>query len=243
LEACQGRRDFNVILDIKDSQSCGRQELQVLKSVDLFLKGHGSNSIQTVANTIFPSDLYKNYGLRGVFEVYLEKVYPQISSLSENKWGTYFHRMVYRVSADNKTINPIEQIINRLKCESKNVGGKRARYELNLIEPFIDLSTSDPTLKGDTMALGGPCMSHLSFKLRPDNVLGLTAFYRSHYYIERALGNLIGLSRLMAFVAKESNLSAGPLTCISSYAQLDTGPKWGKVEVDRLISACTQVIA
>ena len=36
--------------------------------------------------------------------------------------------------------------------------------------------------------------------------LALTAMYRNHFYIEKLLGNLVGLGRLMSFVARESGL-------------------------------------
>ena len=55
----------------------------------------------------------------------------------------------------------------------------------------------------------------------------LTAMYRNHTYITRCLGNLIGLGRLQAFVAKEAGLKVGSLTCISTHAELDIGKGWG----------------
>jgi hypothetical protein len=45
--------------------------------------------------------------------------------------------------------------------------------------------------------------------------------YRNHFYIEKLLGNLIGLGRLMAFVARESGLQVGALTVISTHAEID----------------------
>ncbi len=52
-------------------------------------------------------------------------------------------------------------------------------------------------------------------------MLTLTAQYRNHFYIEKLLGNLIGLGRLMAFVARETQLQVGPLTVISTHAEID----------------------
>ena len=37
----------------------------------------------------------------------------------------------------------------------------------------------------------------------------LTVLYRYHYYIEKALGNLLGLAQLLYFVAKETGLGVG----------------------------------
>jgi hypothetical protein len=67
----------------------------------------------------------------------------------------------------------------------------------------------------------------------------LTGVYRSHYYIQRALGNLFGLAHLQHFIAQEAGLQMGPLVCHSTMAQLDLKPnKWGKEDVRGLIAAC-----
>jgi hypothetical protein len=63
----------------------------------------------------------------------------------------------------------------------------------------------------------------MSFKIVPGAVrtLTLTAMYRNHFYIEKLLGNLIGLGRLMAFVGRETGLQVGALTVISTHAEID----------------------
>jgi hypothetical protein len=54
------------------------------------------------------------------------------------------------------------------------------------------------------------------FKLLPSDRVMLTVLYRYHYYIEKALGNLLGLAQLLYFVAKETGLGVGPLLCHST---------------------------
>jgi hypothetical protein len=82
------------------------------------------------------------------------------------------------------------------------------------------------------------CLSFLSFKLDHDNRLMLTAIYRNHYYIERLLGNLIGLARLMTFVGNEVSLQVGSLTVVSTHAVVDTPKNASRGDVDELLSAC-----
>lgn len=244
LRGCDQHYDFNVILEIDSPMTCLDTEKKVLARIDSFYSSHNSWSLNTIANTIFPYSLYRQYGTTGIYDMYPDQVYPRIMRCKENRWGTYAYRLVHRADAKGHVINPLKTVINRLKQEATNRGPKRARYELNLVEPFTDLSTSDPTLAGDNLALGGPCLSHLSFKLRPGGILTLSAFYRSHFYIERALGNLIGLARLLKFAATESGLQAGSITCISSYAQIDTNTEtWNLTEVDRLISECKRFLS
>jgi len=89
--------------------------------------------------------------------------------------------------------------------------------------------------------LGGPCLSYLSFKRHPEHGLLLTVVYRSHYYITRLLGNLIGLGRLQAFVASQTGVPLGSLTVISTHAELDTG-EWGIVEARELVNQASDIL-
>jgi hypothetical protein len=63
---------------------------------------------------------------------------------------------------------------------------------------------------------GGPCLSHLSFKLFSGRV-HLTAIYRSHDYRYKVLGNLLGLARLQACVSDQVGLPMGSLVVHSTY--------------------------
>ena len=66
----------------------------------------------------------------------------------------------------------------------------------------------------------------------------LTVLYRYHYYIEKALGNLLGLSQLLYFVAKETGLGVGPLVCHSTNAVLDIEGGWRRGDVRQLAADC-----
>ncbi len=65
--------------------------------------------------------------------------------------------------------------------------------------------------------------------------LTLTAMYRNHFYIEKLLGNLIGLGRLMAFVAREANLNVGALTVVSTHAQIDQPGHVRRADIEAMI--------
>ena len=87
----------------------------------------------------------------------------------------------------------------------------------------FELSLFDPVRDVDNSPYGGQCLSFMSFKVIPsrEKTLTLTAMYRNHFYIEKLLGNLIGLGRLMDFVAHEAGLEVGALTVISTHAEID----------------------
>ena len=97
----------------------------------------------------------------------------------------------------------------------------------------------------DVTKITGPQSCKLAeasrFKLLPEDKVVLTAIYRYHYYIQRALGNLIGLAQLLAFVAEEVGVEIGPLVCHSTYAVLDTEGGWSRAEMLKLIEECNDM--
>jgi thymidylate synthase len=77
---------------------------------------------------------------------------------------------------------------------------------------------------------GGPCLNYIALQLGRDSgsrTLSLLAVYRNHDFVQRALGNYIGLADLQAFLADQSGYGLGTLTCVSSRASLngDGGPR------------------
>ena len=110
------------------------------------------------------------------------------------------------------------------------------KFEMSLFDPERDI---------DNSPYGGQCLSFLSFKLLPgaEKRLALTALYRNHYYIEKLLGNLIGLGRLMAFVAAEGGVGIGPLTVLSTHAKIDQPGGVKRSEVTDLLKRCAQARA
>jgi hypothetical protein len=144
--------------------------------------------------------------------------------------------MAARTNCKGEEVRPLERLIARLRRQSKVRSPKQAWYELNLTEPCLEIPIYD-NLNDPRWMMGGPCLSHLSFKLKDRESLILTAFYRSHYYLERTLGNLYGLALLQEFVAKEAGLKAAELVCHSSMAQIDFN-SFGKGKVRALIEKC-----
>lgn len=105
-----------------------------------------------------------------------------------------------------------------MQSESTKRGPKNACYELGVAEGEYDVPLHS-TAKDGARRMGGPCLSHLSFKLFEDAV-HLTALYRSHDYRYKVPGNLLGLARLQACVAREIGRETGSLVVHSSYAYL-----------------------
>lgn len=226
--------DTTVVLHIARPALVRRQDQATADVLDDFLNEHGHYSHHTVAETIFPGYEYVTHGVDGVYRIYPDEVFPRIEHHEDMRhWGTYAYRLLRRRDPDGKTYNPLESCVAKMRDTVR----KRAAYELGLGFGF-DLATyNDDDDRGDRM--GGPCLSHLSFKVI-GGAVHLAAMYRSHYYMHRAYGNLLGLARLQSFVAEQVELSPGPLVCHSTMAVLEHGRqwRWKKSDVPALVARC-----
>lgn len=203
-------------------------------AVDDFLVSKGQFSMHTVAETIFPGVEYRRRGLQGVLDFYPEKVYPAIEKHPAIRWGTYAYRLVRRRDANGSHINPLKQLIEKMKSETKTPRPKKSCYELGVAEGEYDMPLYSPA-RDRTRRMGGPCLSHLSFKLF-QKAVHLTALYRSHDYSYKVLGNMLGLARLQCCVAHEVGRDLGSLTVHSSYAYLSGS----KTDMKKLLTILRQ---
>lgn len=235
------RRGRNLVLEISRPGVLTTSDLETVGCVDAALVASGSElTIETVAGTIFPHGLYLR---RGRPDMYLEYLRLIERAKKRGTWGTYFERMIRRIDRSGDIVNPLEVLVQKLASAVLQKATYASTYELSPSDPAVDLAGADggelatfePSVDQNRW-YGGPCLSHLSFKLVDRSLVDLTAVYRSHRYCERALGNLLGLVRLQNFVAKESGLGLGTLTCISTHAELDLDA-WGGVPKGRELLA------
>jgi hypothetical protein len=212
---------------------------RVRATVDQFLRAHNANPLSTVAGTIFPSAEYVNHGRRGVYDIYPDEVYPEIKGRSD--WGRYAHRLVrWPASTSETPMNPLKTVVSKMRHQLKNRGPKRACYELSLTDSAIDLPLYDP-LRDGLKPRNVPCLSHISLKLGETKNLYLTAIYRSHSYVGRALGNFLGLAALQAFICDETGLTPGPLMSVSSYARLEVDGGWSFGNALKLVKSARAI--
>ena len=226
---------YNVILGIDDPITLSPTDKLIVEALDRFLVSHDTIPVTTVAGTIFPAAHYRKRGARGVLEDFPNKIYPKIKT----HWGTYAGRMLIRRDRNGQETNPLKTIISKLQQQTRRRGALRSIYEVSLVDIFADIPVYDQALDA-RRTLNQPCLVHLSFKLREDHGLMLTALYRSHYYVARALGNLIGLSQLLFFVARESGLKPRGLVCHSTFARLDLDGGWTVGNLKRLVAECNE---
>jgi hypothetical protein len=232
----------NIVLEIARPLEITPTDLQVFDMVDVALRAHADSSVRTVAGTIFPWALYRRFGRPGLYERY-EKIIAR--GKPSGTWGTYAHRLISWPTADGKgTFRPLDEAIKKLDRAAHGGHPYQSAYEMGVIAPAIDLDPNMPDVGAelptfdascDAKKIGNmPCLSHLSFKMTNRETVDLTAIYRSHHYAARTLGNLLGLSQVLAFVATEAKLKVGVLTCISTHAELDLG-SWGNAASSRAL--------
>jgi len=222
---------YNVVIDVVDPTiNTTRAQLGVA-IVDDFLRARGK-SVETVANTIFPASLYHRHGAPTFFDVFRTKVLPKVRR-SERWSGYYFERMIDFPVPTGEPPNQLWDIVERIRNDQVRALNK---FELSLFDPVRDV---------DNSPYGGQCLSFMSFKIVPATVrtLTLTAMYRNHFYIEKLLGNLIGLGRLMAFVARETGLQVGALTVISTHAEIDQPNRARRSEIMAMLAQFDQSVA
>lgn len=230
LESLGDWADLTMLLHVSQPAFVRPQDREVANRLNKFLCDHGGFSNHTVAETIFPGYEYRQRGVDGVFKTYPDEIYPKLQKHPAHRWGTYAYRLLRRKALNGNLYNPLEDCIKKMRDKTR----KYAVYEINLYDDVLDRQHR----------MGGPCLSHISFKVEPNSKLQLTAIYRLHYYVQRAYGNLLGLARLQAFVAEQVGLTIGSLVCHSTRAELEVGQhgqaKWNKGEVRSLLARCVE---
>jgi hypothetical protein len=211
----------NLVVHIRNP---GLLNVEFNENITEFARGTGLLPPKHVAYTIFPHGLWRNgREATALFNCY-NRPGGMFERLHRRKrdWGTYFRRMT-NYERDHQVVNQLENIIHAIQNRDHL---HKAAYTILIQKPG-----------GETIRpLGGPCLNYLAIQAEPQDPprFGLLAIYRNHDFRERAYGNYWGLCNLLGFIAAAVNGTAGPVTCISSHAFVDTGRTALKALVDTL---------
>ena len=203
-----------------------REDLGVRREIEqtlVDLKASGNRdfrnvqSMDTVASTIFPIDLYPGRGYAEHFFDEVDLSEDLRSHSTRRGWGTYIGRLTRFPSPSGQPVNQLREALRRLQLAR----AWSSVVEMPVETPYEDLSLnilSDG--ETDWRLWGGPCLAYVSVTRIGDR-LSMLAQYRHHYYYMRAYGNFLGLARLLAFLAGESSLEVGELTVTTGHAEAD----------------------
>ncbi len=170
-------------------------------------------STRNVVNTIFPYK-YIDCDEKTTYERYMKAHQWKKERGRNNKWGTYFERIISFPPAkfSERPINQLGRIILSIN-----------QYNINLKAAYV-IHTSSPSLDSIKI-MGNPCLQYLEFLCPDKNTISLLAVYRNHDYFNKALGNFIGLGYLLNFVCNHTNRAPGELICHSAHAYIESKKK------------------
>jgi hypothetical protein len=229
------------------------------------------HTVDTVAATIFPHTLYVDPGFvwtpelspsdtahldraaADLYEVYSEML-PVLCTADGNLRGTYFGRMI---SWPGKAPGGINQLAERVKYlrqvrhegkSAHNLSDIAIGGEAETPPDHANSSANDVDDVGlqvyattDRRQRGFPCLVHVDFTLLAGQ-LSMLAVYRHQYLITKAYGNLLGLARLLGFVAAQTGFAVGELAVQATLADTQEQHFGGKRGVQDLIDSARSTV-
>ena len=238
------------------------EDVNIRAAIDDVLNGENRGDVrvqevETVAGTIFPSDLYSDPKLaynpnledadkqvldlaaRDLYDAYCDML-PILTTDRANQRGTYFGRMI---SWPGKTGGGENQIAARIATLRRARDLNQRRRNLDDItiggeaEGLLDYSPAGLQVyaANDHRTRGFPCLVHIDLTLF-DGRLSMAAVYRHQYLVTKAYGNLLGLARLLGFIAHQSGYEVGELVIHATMADAEHGT-YNRRGIDALIHA------
>ncbi|MDI9863505.1 hypothetical protein QM480_04170 [Flectobacillus sp. DC10W] len=202
----QNGKGFNLVVQIENPLNYTDQQFSDITNSDITTP----KKVADVSNTIFPSKLYLRNQSITLEQFYRkhESIYLRgktMHSKNKSRWGNYFLRFTRFGELDQ---NQLQKIIKAINTRTKQYS---ACYIMHVSS--IDLDSN-------TRALGNPCLQYVQFGLEGDTI-NLTAVYRNHDFANKALGNYIGLSKLLEFVCNQTGRNVGTFVCHSIHYYMD----------------------
>ena len=217
LAVLQANEIAPLVVVIKDLSSGDPPEVPAIReSLDQALATEDLRSCHTVANTIFPCNMWNSEAERHqLFERY-DAILPRVRRHNGNRYGLYFQRFIaYGHDKHGKDgVNQLEHIIQTW-CAGK---ARRAALQAAVFDPRVDHTKQRQR--------GFPCLQQVAFAGDGAGGLSLTGFYATQYVFERAYGNYLGLYHLGRFMAHEMGLTLSQVTCIATPAVRGPIPKY-----------------
>lgn len=187
-------------------------------------------SIETVANTIFPIDLYMpelgEEALTRFTELYLE---GRNFARAVSPEGEYCERLVAwpGVGGPINQLAVVARKLRRIRAAGRlGRGALSSDYEIGVGHPddAVDLRVQAPGLNNSPY--GFPCLSHISLTIH-DGALHLSALYRNQHLVRKGYGNYLGLARLGWALAQEAGLPLGEMFVLATHADAEVGSARG----------------
>jgi len=180
--------------------------------------------VESVANTIFPLDLYlpdKGDEAITVFtDLYLE---GREFARSVSPDGEYCERLVAWPGPDGP-VNQLEVLGAKLRrirdAGQAGRGALSSDYEVAFAHPSDSYDVRIQAPGFNNSPYGFPCLSHVSVTVH-DGELHLSALYRNQHLVRKGYGNYLGLARLGWALANEVGLPLGEVLVLATHADAE----------------------
>lgn len=201
----QDGEGFNLLVQIDEPLNYTSAQLSEITSSGVI----SSTALSDVINTIFPVKLHSRSATLTNQQFYdrHEAIYlkgKKIHRKNRSRWGNYFLR--FTKFGTNK-LNQLQPIIDGINNRTND---QKACYIMHVSSIEQD---------NNTRIIGNPCLQYVQFGVY-NNTLNLSAVYRNHDFLNKGLGNYIGLSKLLEFVCNETGSTMGSITCQSMHYYL-----------------------
>ena len=165
------------------------------------------SNIETVAGTIFPESIWRRCGgdREKLRHTYLG-MWPLIRKCKQNRWGTYFKRLI---AFGDEKVDQLGAIVREWDRTDRRA--RKSALQAGIFDPYRDHRPGP--------YLGFPCLQQVVFHPigpRGRGGLKVVALYANQLLIEKAYGNYLGLYRLGKFMAGEMDLTLKRVTCIAT---------------------------
>ena len=149
-----GRKEIGpLIVSITGFDNAGlfQEDPNIRKELDAVLVSENLQTVNTVANTIFPISMWNQAAPRSqLFDRY-QKIVPRlVKGSNKNRRGIYFERMISGGSDDKKN-----QLEFALATYGAREGVRRSVLQISIFDPKLDHSNA--------AQLGFPCLQHVTF--------------------------------------------------------------------------------
>lgn len=248
-----GGRLVNVLTTVTEP---GTEDPRIRAVIDRTLEGRGerAQSVDTVAGTIFPADLYRDVGYAwqpdldvaasdalddasaDLFESY-EVMLPLLLTANGNRGGTYFSRMITWPGKEPGGVNQLADRIRYLRGHrtrgvmANNAADIAIGGEADIGDQGLQLYAAT-----DRRQRAFPCLVHVDLTLLGGR-LSMLAVYRHQFLLTKAYGNLMGLSHLLKFLAQQTGFEVGELAVQATLADDERGSYGGRAGVEAVIAA------
>ncbi len=211
--------------------------------------GKAIQPVETVANTIFPISLYRDCGFdwdpslpseaerqldeaaSDLYEAY-KTMLPELLTANGNRNGTYFGRMTTWPGKEGGGRNQLADRIKYLRLahargeHAHNVADIAVGGEAEGLSGEVDLGVQTYSA-GDIRQRAFPCLVHIDLTLFSGR-LSMLAVYRHQLLITKGYGNLVGLGRLLGFLANQTGFEVGELAIQATLADAERGSYGGR---------------